>query len=308
MTVNWQVPTLVTRIFSVYWTLTKIMLPALFVVRLLEIFGATEVLAQLLNPLMELVGLPGSVGLVWASAILVNIYAAMVVFVTMPVESLTVAQVTVLGTMILLAHALPVEGAVAKAAGMSWRWTLVVRVGGALVLGVILNVLYTHFDLLQEPAKLVWQPEVPGSDWFSWIKSMALMMAFTLIAIAVLMTLMQMLQWLGIERWIHWLLTPFLRVIGVGKEAANIIVIGAALGLAFGGGLLIAEARAGVLSKRDILLSMTFIALCHSLIEDTLLILLLGADLSGILWARLLFSLLVVAVIARTRLSGPVVA
>ena len=46
-------------------------------------------------------------------------------------------------------------------------------------------------------------------------------------------------------------------------------------------------------------MSMAFLGLCHSLIEDTLLILLLGADLSAILWARLGFSLLVIAVLSR---------
>lgn len=47
-------------------------------------------------------------------------------------ESLTVAQVSVLGTMMLLAHALPIEGAVAKLTGVSWRVTLALRIGGGL--------------------------------------------------------------------------------------------------------------------------------------------------------------------------------
>ena len=44
---------------------------------------------------------------------------------------------------------------------------------------------------------------------------------------------------------------------------------------------------------------MAFLGLCHSLIEDTLLVLLLGADLSGILWMRLAYSLVVVAILNR---------
>ena len=90
------------------------------IVKLLEETGSTEYLAWLLSPLMSLVGLPDSMGLVWATAMLSNIYAGMVVFFSVSAgESLSVAQVTVLGTMILVAHALPIEGAVAKMAGVS---------------------------------------------------------------------------------------------------------------------------------------------------------------------------------------------
>jgi len=44
---------------------------------------------------------------------------------------------------------------------------------------------------------------------------------------------------------------------------------------------------------------MAFLGLCHSVIEDTLLILLMGADLSAILWICLIFAIAVTAFIAR---------
>lgn len=97
----------------------------------------------------------------------------------------------------------------------------------------------------------------------------------------------------------HMLLYPVLRMLGIGKSAANVAVIGTVLGLTFGAGLLIKEAESGTLSKRDIFLTVGFLGLCHSLIEDTTLVMLLGADLSGVLWARLIFALLVIGVLAR---------
>ena len=77
------------------------------------------------------------------------------------------------------------------------------------------------------------------------------------------------------------------------------MVVGLTLGLTFGGGLLIQEARSGKLSPKDILMTIAFLSLCHSLIEDTLLLLLLGADLSAILWTRLAFGLLFIAILGR---------
>jgi hypothetical protein len=58
--------------------------------------------------------------------------------------------------------------------------------------------------------------------------------------------------------------------------------------------LIIQEARSGRLEKRDVFFSITLMGLCHSLIEDPLLMMALGAHLSGTLWARLLFALLAI--------------
>ena len=67
----------------------------------------------------------------------------------------------------------------------------------------------------------------------------------------------------------------------------------------FGAGLLLREVRSGTLSRRDVWLAIGFLGLAHSLIEDTLLILLIGADLAGILWARLVFAIVVIGILAR---------
>ena len=76
-------------------------------------------------------------------------------------------------------------------------------------------------------------------------------------------------------------------------------VVGVALGLSYGAGLLIRDLDAGVMSRRDAYLALCFLGLLHSVIEDTLLIMALGADLSGILWARMIFAFVVIAVLAR---------
>ncbi len=288
------------EVASVYLTLLKVMVPALIVVKLLDMAGGTDVLARLLSPAMHLVGLPDGLGIVWAAAMLTNIYTAMVVFVGYAAhEPLTVAQVTVLGTMILVAHSLPVEGAVARAVGVSWRATLLIRIGGALALGALLDLVYSAGGWLQGPSRLLWEPEAVDPGLLPWALDQLRMLGWIFVVIAALMALLRLLRVLGIERLMHALLAPVLALIGIRKEAGNITIIGATLGLSFGAGLLIREARTGALSRRDLFLAMAFLGLCHSVIEDTLLIVLLGADLSGILWARLAFALAAIAVLAR---------
>ena len=72
------------------------------------------------------------------------------------------------------------------------------------------------------------------------------------------------------------------------------MLVGLTLGLSFGGGLLINEVRRGHIKGKDVFMTLAFLSLCHSLIEDTLLIMLLGADLTTILLGRLVFTLLIV--------------
>ncbi len=300
-----EIKMLIQRIVDVYWTLIKIMVPALIVVKILESIGATHYLSIVLSPLMNLVGLPESMGLVWAASMLVNLYTGMAVFFSIALaEPLTVAQISVLSTMMLISHGLPVESAISKAAGLSWTYTLTLRIVGALVLGFILHWIYSTFSLLEEPSRILWQPEKQDDSLLGWVILQAQTLILALVIIAVLIVIMRLLEYLGIEKWLHWMLSPFLKLLGIGKEAANITVIGVTLGLSFGGGLLIEQAKSGAVSKRNIFLSMSFLCLCHSLIEDTLLMLLLGADLTSILWVRLLFAFIVVAFIARITLLG----
>jgi len=49
-------------------------------------------------------------------------------------------------------------------------------------------------------------------------------------------------------------------------------IVGITLGVSFGGGLLINEAKRGHISPRDIFVAMMLLNLLHSLIEDTLLV------------------------------------
>ena len=158
--------------FASYFILIRLMVPALIVVKALDMMGGTQLLAKLLEPVMRLVGLPAEVGIVWAAAMLTNIYTGMAIYADMSMDApLSAAQVSVLGTMILVAHALPVEGAVAKATGVPWQATLLIRLGGALVIGAMLNVYYSATGSLREPAAMLWRPASTDSSLLAWALS-----------------------------------------------------------------------------------------------------------------------------------------
>ena len=83
------------------------------------------------------------------------------------------------------------------------------------------------------------------------------------------------------------------------KNAAPISIIGMTLGLAYGGGLIIKEAKSKLLTKKDVFYSVSMMGLSHSLIEDTILVLSIGATLFGVMLGRVLFTLLVMFILVR---------
>jgi hypothetical protein len=249
---------------------------------------------------MDLVGLPDTMGIVLATAVLTNMYTAFAVFLSLPLSApLSVAEVSVLGGMMLLAHSLPVEGAIAKTVGLPWKAVLGLRLGGALVFGMILNLSYKYTGTMQMQSVILWRPEIAGNRIQDWIFAQLETLFGLLLILCALVSLLRLIKFLGIERWIHVLLAPFLKLLGLKKEAANVTVIGVLLGLSFCGGLLIQESRTGNISKKDIIISMLFISICHSLIDDTIIVLLLGGDMIGIFWARILFALMLIGIIVR---------
>ncbi|MCV2402242.1 hypothetical protein OFY17_05000 [Marinomonas sp. C2222] len=295
------------EVVYIFWGLIKIMVPVLIIVRVIELLGWVTVLGKAISPLMIWFGLPGDMGLVWMTAMTSNLYSAMAVFYQLGgAEQLTVAQVSVLSTMMLIAHGLPVEGSIAAATGTKLWFALCFRIGGAMLMGVILHHTYTALNLLQTPVTITWQPEVQGNSWSEWFILQAQTLVIAFVIISVLTLVIRLLRFLGVEKLIHALLSPLLRLIGVGPKATNIIIIGVMLGLSYGGSLLIKESKSGNIEKKDIFLTMAFLALAHSLIEDTLLILLLGPDLFTILWARLAFAFVIVALLSQAlkRLSA----
>lgn len=132
---------------NVYLILLKILLPTMLIVKVLETVGGIDWLGNLLSPLMGLLGLPDTFGIVWAATMLTSIVPGMVIFASITAEqSVNVSQVTVLGTLMLLAHTLPIKGAVARRTGVPWITTLTLRVGGALVLGFLVR---TYYELTE---------------------------------------------------------------------------------------------------------------------------------------------------------------
>ena len=133
---------------NIFWVLFKVILPVVIIIRILELMGVIPILAKILEPLTSFIGIDGSLGLVWMAAILVNIYAGMAAFASLQaIFDYSVAETTILGLMILIAHSLPIEVLIAKKSRVSGIFNLLFRFINALLAGKMLNYIFQKYDL-----------------------------------------------------------------------------------------------------------------------------------------------------------------
>lgn len=280
--------------------LLKIVIPVSVVTKILTDMGVIKYIGLALGHVVQFAGLPGSMGVVWATAMLTNLYAAIVVFSSMLVyEHLTVAQVTVLATMMLVAHSLPIELGITRKAGIRLRFMLIFRAFFSLIFGILLNRIYLATGFLQTGFIAVWQPERIDPSWSAWAISQCKTILTVYAIILLLLVIVKLLNFLHITDMLGRVLRPVLHMMGISKDAAPVTIIGMTMGIGYGGGLIIHEARSGRLSKRDIFFSLSFMGLMHSMIEDTLLMIFLGGHISGVLFLRFIFAMIVIFFLVR---------
>lgn len=284
-----------------FWEIAQVMIPLIIAIRVFKALGWIQYLAWPLEPIMELVGLPPQTGLVWATAILANHYSALAVYLNLMsgMPALSVAQVTILASMMLIAHGVVVECAVLRKCGVSFWGQMVLRLVAAVVMGMLLHFIFSGFGVFQQPASVAWQATSDNIGLAAWTWDQVVNLAVIFITILCLMIIMRLLKFLRLTDLFNRVLGPILQLMGIDRKASTITVIGLTMGLGYGGGLIIVEARKGSLSHEDVFAACSLMSLSHGLIDDSILMSLIGASWYGMFWGRLGFSLVVVAILTR---------
>ncbi len=108
-----------------------------------------------------------------------------------------------------------------------------------------------------------------------------------------LMVGMQILDDLKVLEKVAGQLGKVVRYLGISGQGAFPLVIGLTFGLAYGAGMIIHYARQGQMSRRELVLIITFLCINHSVFEDTLLFVVIGANGFLILLIRFAAAILV---------------
>ncbi|MFD1711288.1 nucleoside recognition protein [Ottowia sp. GY511] len=284
--------------WGIYWELVRIIVPVALVTEVLMITGVVSALAPLLAPLMAWYGLPPELALGLLVGWLVGVWsAAMVLFVLVPPSALSIADVTVFSALLLFAHALPIEQQIIRRAGPPLLLTTALRVGGGLIYAAGLHALLNTTGWLAEPVAPRWQPAPESVGWGGFFLGLGETLLMMFVILATLMCLLDLAKASGLMAGLQRAMGPLLRLAGIRGDAVHLTAVGLFLGISYGGGLLIREAREGHIAKRQVLLSCIFMGFAHSLIEDTLIVVSLGADVTSVLLGRLLFAVAATAIV-----------
>lgn len=285
--------------FAVYRELVVVMVPIAIATQALAEFGVIKAVSPWLAPAMQLFGLPPELALAWVTGLLVGMWGGVVVLFTLvPTLALSSADMTVFSALLLLAHAIPVEQRIVARAGPNFWATSIIRIAGAMAFAALLHQLFAATGWLAQPMAPVWTPAAGEGGWLGFSYGLAKTLVVMLAVLLVLTWVMELLRAAGILDVLYRALAPLFRLVGLKPEALPFTTVGLLLGISYGSGLMLTEVRRQPIEPRQIFIASVFMCFAHSLIEDTLIMVALGADLTSVLFGRLVFAIVATAAVA----------
>ncbi len=271
--------------------LFKLIIPVVILIKILSELKILPYLAYPFEPIMYLVGLPAEYGLAVVTAIFMTLSAGIVVFVSLIPElgTPTLAQASTFSIIVLIAHAMILECKIAQECGVSFWGQFMLRLIIAILAGVIMNVFYMLTDFHQEPAHILLEVSTDTS-LMTWVKNELFNLCYIAFIIWVVLLGHAILVRLNVTTYLEKMLEPLLRIAGISSAAASIIVVGFTVGILYGGGILIKETQQNRMTKKDLFCAISLMGVAHALIEDTILMLLVGASV----WVTFVFRIIFV--------------
>jgi len=252
-------------------------------VSVLQYAGFIALLAEWLNPVFHLLGLPGEAALVFISGYFVNIYSSVAVAVTLDLDT---RAITILAVMCLCAHNMIIETAVQKKTGSSMLRMTLLRTIAALVSGFVLNRLLSGGEAIHAVNSDAAAVPALGVFVYNWLNVTSRLLLKMFVLILSLNILQKLLSEFGVIRLLSIILRPVLLIFGLPLKTSFLWIVANILGLAYGAAVMMEEVEQGKVSKEDADLLNHHIAISHSNLEDVSLFLSIGAGLWWMLIPR----------------------
>lgn len=274
---------------STKWLL-KLMIPISFGVTLLQYTGILAWIATWINPVFVHLGLPGESAVAFISGAAAGTYAGLAVIMSIP---LTMKQATILGIMIALCHALPMECAVNKKTGSSFWKMGAIRITMALVSALVLNILLP--DMNERYIYLGAAADSGLSDVVvTWIISQAKMSVMVFFIIYTLMVIQRMLEAYRLLMPMSRLLAPMMAVFGLPRHASYMWLVGNVLGISYGSAVMVELEEKGLVTREEANDVNYHLIMNHSMLEDTIVFASTGISAALLIGTRMAFALVLV--------------
>lgn len=301
------------RSLNTFWEIARIMLPIMIMIRVADTYGVMEWISPILRPIMALLNLPPEAAIVCLTSILTGLYGAIATLPVLIGHDLTAAQVTSICVFMLIAHAIPIEQAIVRRAGGSFWGTTFLRLFTACLAAFLIDAVSKATGFLSQPQSLdnISQFVSVDAGHWEWAVSSLKGMAMLFAILTGLLIMMDAFNRFGVTDVINRLFAPVMRLSGLDRSVASITTAGILLGLAYGGGLIIAQGNDKTISCEAKYYALCWLSLCHGLIEDTALMIAIGGDFWVMFAGRIVLTLILVRVLifwhrvrAKSHLAG----
>ena len=273
------------------WML-KIIVPISFLTVILEYSGWIHHIDFIIKPAMNLLNLPPMAALPLIVGMLTGIYGGIASMVVLP---LTSNEMTLIAIFLLISHNLIQEGIIQGQSGLNPFKATFFRLTASSVTVLIV----TRF-LGSEPARLVGEnlSAAVQQPLFvmmkSWFMATVYLSLKIFIIIMIIMILLEVMKIFNIIHHIVKLLNPLLKTMGLNQQVGLLWLTAIAFGLAYGGAVIVEEAKGGSINKEDLEKLHLSIGINHSMIEDPALFLSLGLSAFWLWVPRLILAIVAV--------------
>lgn len=275
------------------WLLGKITAPVTFIVTVIQHTQIINWIITMFQPLMGLIGLPGEAAIPLALGMSVNLYAGAGALMSL---HLTAKEIFIIALMTSVAHSLPVEVAIIKTMRVSALSNLILRVGMALLLGVLTNLLWPDVSLsrVDSLVRAAGTNTIEFLGAFEIIKTglfKALTGIYNLATVIVpVMIFIEVLKAAGLLKYLTVWFDPIIsKMFRMSRNSSLPLLTGIVFGITYGAGVISQSMKD--LNKRDIFLTISFLSIFHAVIEDTFLFVPAGVNPWLLLGARLIAAL-----------------
>jgi hypothetical protein len=262
------------RGWAAFLWMIKIILPISFLTAVLAWTGWLANLDFLLAPLMGFMGLPSMAALPILIGGLTGIYGGIAAMAVLP---FTMAEMTLLANFLLICHNLIQEGVVQAKSGLNPVKATLFRISAAVT-----TVWVMTFFIPTDPFSSAQAGAVAASaqtfdamacEWAVSMLNLCVKVFFIIMAILTLLEIAKSMGWvMPVVR----ALSPALKLLGLSEKVGILWMTAVVFGLAYGGAVIVEEARQGHISKEELEELQLSIGINHSMVEDPILFMAFG--------------------------------
>jgi len=253
----------------------KIIIPISFLTAVLAWTGWLGALDVFLVPVLGFMGLPAMAALPILIGGLTGIYGGIAAMAVLP---FTVAEMTLLANFLLICHNLVQEGVIQAKSGLNPVKATLFRIAAAVAtVWALTFFIETNPSAAAHAGTLVGSsPQAFPAMVYDWAIAMLNLSVKVFLIIMTILTLLEIAKSMGWIMPVVRALSPFLRILGLSEKVGILWMTAVVFGLAYGGAVIVEEARQGHISKEELEELQLSIGINHSMVEDPLLFMAFG--------------------------------